>query len=115
MKGKSAERFLKRGFRSKKVAFGRGVEALTKTDSCARHDRNIDKNTFCWYNYFSKQYVVNYRNWVFARSVKDWSVSSYKAAFDILHRLAKEGLFGKHLGRAVELSGRVLQQVLFGR
>ena len=80
------------------------IEALARTDSCVWHDSNIDKNTSWRYNYFSKQYVGNYRNWVFARQVKDWAISSYKASFDILQELAKES-FLVNIGNSVEVLG----------
>ena len=45
-----------------------------------------------FYNYISEQFVGNYKNWVFAQPVKDWSTGSYKSAFDFLERLVEMGL-----------------------
>ena len=85
------------------------IKDLTKTDSCVWRDSNIAKNTSYRYNYFSKQYVGNYRNWVFAQQAEVWPISSYKANFDLSQQLAKESLFfGKHLGKSVEVLGRGL-------
>ena len=71
------------------------IKALTKTDSCVYRDLCINKHTSCWYNSFSKQYVGNYENWVFAQPVKGWCVSSYKAIFDNLEQISEMGIAGK--------------------
>ena len=47
----------------------------------------------CFYNHLPKQYVGNYNNnWFFAQPVKDWSIWSYKSAFDYLEGLVEMGL-----------------------
>ena len=76
------------------------AKALTKTETCVYHDKDLDKHTSCWYNSFSKHLVGNYENWVYAQAVKDWCVGSYKTIFDTLKTLdglnllkdVKEGL-----------------------
>ena len=90
--GNLADSFLIENYDLETLLLEGEIKDLTETDSCVWRDSNIDKNTSCWYNYLPKQYVGNYRNWVFAQSAKDWSISSYRANFDLLHRLAKEGL-----------------------
>lgn len=66
------------------------IEALSKTDSFVWNDSKLSKHTSCWYNFTPKQYVGNYRNWVFSQQVKDGSISSYKANYDSLSHLSEK-------------------------
>ena len=75
------------------------VRAPTKTDCLVWHDSRTSKHTSCLYNYIPKQFVGNYKNWVFAQPVKDWSTGSYKAVYDYL-----EGLMG--MGLVADVGGR---------
>ena len=84
--------FLSENFDLETLLLEWGIKAIAQTDSCAWRDSNIDKNTSWRYNYFSIQYVGNYRNWVFAQQVNGWSISSYKANFDLSQQLEKESL-----------------------
>ena len=54
------------------LAHGR-VKALTKTDCTVWHDSRTSKHTSCFYNYLPKQFVGDYKNWVSAQPVEDWS------------------------------------------
>ena len=63
------------------------VKVLTKTDRLARHDKEASKHTSRFYNWFSRQMVGNYENWVFAQPAKYRFLVSYKSAYDNLDSL----------------------------
>ena len=68
------------------------VNVLTKTDCLSHQDKEPSKHTSCFYNWFSKQMIGNYENWVFAQPVKDRCLVSYKSVYDILNSLMGMGL-----------------------
>ena len=53
-------------------------KVLTKTDCAVVRDSRTGKHTSRLYNYFSKQFVGNYKNWAIAQPVKDWRLGSFK-------------------------------------
>ena len=54
-----------------------------------------------------KQYVGNYRNWVFPQLVEGWVISAYKANFDLLQHIAKESFLVNTSGNHPESWGAV--------
>ena len=63
------------------------AKVLTKTDCAVFRDSRTGKRTPCCYNYSPRQFVCNYKNWVFAQPVNDWCLGSFKGAYDLLGNL----------------------------
>ena len=73
------------------IRIGR-VNVLTNTDFPERRNRAAPNHTSYFYNSLYPQLVGNYENWVFARPVKDWSLTSSKCTLDNLDMLMGIGL-----------------------
>ena len=67
------------------------VNVLTEIDCLEWHNEG-SKNTSYFYNTFSRQLVGNYENWVFARPVKDWCLTTSECALGDLDKLMGMGM-----------------------
>ena len=88
------------------------VKVLTKTDRLVPRDKK-SKRKYCFYNWFSKQMIWNYENWVSAQRVEDWCLVSYKCLYDSLHSLMGMSLVSENWHDPLSMETR-LSMVLRG-
>ena len=90
------------------------VKVLTKTDCAAFRDPRTGKHTSRFYNYFSKQFVGNYKNWGSAQPAKDWCMGAFKGTYDLIGGLTEMGLVASCGGGFPQTWGMAYQWFFLG-